>query len=208
MQKVVGSNPISRSQEKAPLRPGFSYGWQGWPRAESRVGSTSRSTARRSVGTLLDPERVADRIQLETEQGLEAAGTLDLSTELGKRTYQLIKNGTLSWSIGFVVPEGGRRRRGNVTELTEVDLAEVSVVTTRANTGAHTLSIESAQVELVSSRLRDDPWPTPAARRLRGPRRQLEKRPVGRLCRGRSSTHWRNASSPPLRCSFPCRSFR
>jgi phage head maturation protease len=49
----------------------------------------------------------------------------------------------LSWSIGFVVPEGGRRRRGKVTELTEIDLAEISAVATPANADARTLSIKS-----------------------------------------------------------------
>jgi hypothetical protein len=36
----------------------------------------------------------------ETKQGLEAAGTLDLSTELGRRVYELVKKGSLSWSTG------------------------------------------------------------------------------------------------------------
>lgn len=129
------------------------------PGAFRRSLARWRESERRMIPVLADHDGkvgavvgyIDPRMTFETEQGLEAAGTLDLSTELGKRTYQLIKNGTLSWSIGFVVPEGGRRRRGNVTEITEVDLAEVSVVATPANRGARTLSIKSAQpVELVS----------------------------------------------------------
>ena len=76
---------------------------------------------------------------------------LDTSTALGKRVYELVKQGTLSWSIGFVVPEGGRRRKGKITELTEIDLAEISAVSTPANAGARTLSIKSHRpVQIVS----------------------------------------------------------
>ncbi|MGA8926072.1 MAG: HK97 family phage prohead protease [Solirubrobacterales bacterium] len=83
------------------------------------------------------------RLTNETAEGLEATGTIDTSTELGKRVYALLKKATLSWSIGFIVPEGGRRKRGKITEIIEVDLAEVSVVSVPANAGVRTLSIKS-----------------------------------------------------------------
>ena len=42
-------------------------------------------------------------------------------------------------------------REGELTELTEIDLAEISAVPVPANAGARTLSIKSAQsVQLVS----------------------------------------------------------
>jgi hypothetical protein len=69
---------------------------------------------------------------------------LDTSTELGARVYELVKRGTLSWSIGYTIPEGGRRRDGKITKLVEIDLAEISVVPTPANADARTLSIKSA----------------------------------------------------------------
>jgi HK97 family phage prohead protease len=95
------------------------------------------------------------RLTTETEQGLEATGTLDTSTELGERVYQLVKQGSLAWSIGYTVPKGGKRKAGKgVTELTEVDLLEISAVTTPANEGTRTLSIKAEQpVQLVSFEL-------------------------------------------------------
>ncbi len=76
---------------------------------------------------------------------------IDTSTELGRRVYELVKAGSLSWSIGYVVSRGGSRRNGKLTELTEIDLAEVSAVPVPANEGARTLSIKSHRpVELVS----------------------------------------------------------
>ena len=87
---------------------------------------------------------VDPRLTHETKRGLEAAGSLDRSTKLGARVYELVKSGSLSWSIGYVVPDGGRRRAGKVIELTEIDLAEISAVATPANADARTLSIKSA----------------------------------------------------------------
>ena len=87
--------------------------------------------------------KVDPRMSGETKQGLEVAGVLDTSTELGARVYRLIKEGSLSWSIGYTIPKGGRRKAGRVTELAQIDLAEISVVTTPANEGTRTLSIKS-----------------------------------------------------------------
>ena len=87
----------------------------------------------------------------ETERDSRRRGTFDFATELGRRTYELVKSGALSWSIGFIVPKGGRRREGELTELVEIDLAEISAVPVPANEGARTLSIKSHRpVELVS----------------------------------------------------------
>jgi HK97 family phage prohead protease len=95
--------------------------------------------------------KVDPRMSAETKQGLEVAGHLDTSTELGARVYRLIKEGSLSWSIGYTIPEGGRRKAGRVTELAQIDLAEISVVATPANEGTRTLSIKSEpSVQIVS----------------------------------------------------------
>jgi HK97 family phage prohead protease len=73
---------------------------------------------------------------------------------LGRRVYQLVKAGSLAWSIGYTVPKGGKRKGKGVTELTGVDLIEVSAVTTPANEGTRTLSIKAEQpVQLVSFEL-------------------------------------------------------
>lgn len=75
--------------------------------------------------------RVDPRLSFETAEGLEVSGAIDTSTPLGERVYQLVRDGALSWSIGYRVPKGGRRRRGGVNELVEIDLAEISAVPTR-----------------------------------------------------------------------------
>jgi Caudovirus prohead serine protease len=74
---------------------------------------------------------------------------LDVSTPAGERAYKLLKSGGLSWSIGFTTPEGRRRRRGKVTEVTEVDLVEISLTPVPADPGARTLSVKSAAAAVV-----------------------------------------------------------
>jgi HK97 family phage prohead protease len=129
-----------------------------------RRGAFRRSLARwrksgRTIPVLADHDgkvgavvgHIDPRVVFETDRGLEASGSFDLSTELGRRVYDLVKSGSLSWSIGYVVPKGGRRRKGELTELVEIDLAEISAVPVPANEGARTLSIKSMPpVQLVT----------------------------------------------------------
>jgi phage head maturation protease len=89
-----------------------------------------------------------------TERGIEnrggSLGGFCFAGE-GRRVYELVKSGRLSWSIGYTVPAGGRRRDGRITQLTEIDLAEISTVPVPANEGVRTLSIKAMQpIELVS----------------------------------------------------------
>ena len=52
------------------------------------------------------------------------------------------------------MPEGGKRKAGKITELVEIDLLEISAVTTPANRDTRTLSIKAEQpVKLVSFEL-------------------------------------------------------
>jgi phage head maturation protease len=137
MQKVVGSNPISRSQGKPPLSRGFSLVARRRERAKSDSGQR--------------PGQRAARVAFETHQGLEVSGSLDLSTELGKRVYELVRAGPLRWSIGYTFSRDGGRPNGKLTELVEIELAEISAVPVPANEGARTLSVKSHRpVQLVT----------------------------------------------------------
>jgi uncharacterized protein len=135
---LVSTYEVDRQGERV-VRGAFKNTLERWRQSDRMVPVLSDHDGK--VGAVVG--HIDPRLTVETEQALEAAGTLDLSTALGRRVYQLVKKGSLSWSIGFVVPEGGRRRRNKITEITEVDLAEVSVVATPANRGARTLSINS-----------------------------------------------------------------
>ena len=81
----------------------------------------------------------------EDERGLWAKGKLSLNTDAGKQAYSHLVNGDLDGlSIGFVVPEGGRKYVGDGTfELLDIELVEISVVTAPANRGARISSVKA-----------------------------------------------------------------
>jgi HK97 family phage prohead protease len=74
-------------------------------------------------------------------------GQVDQSTERGQETWRLVKSGTLSFSYGYIVPEGGATKRSGKQSgyhITELDLFEVSVVPVApANNDTRVLSFKS-----------------------------------------------------------------
>jgi HK97 family phage prohead protease len=78
-------------------------------------------------------------------------GWIDQSTDLGKETWRLVKSGTLSFSYGFLVPEGGATKRAGVdrgNHITQLDLFEISVVPIApANNETRVLSFKSLEGE-------------------------------------------------------------
>jgi len=76
-------------------------------------------------------------------------GFVDQSTERGAETWRLVKSGTLSFSYGYLVPEGGATKRaGKKTgfHITELDLYEISVVPVGpANNETRVLEFKSAE---------------------------------------------------------------
>jgi HK97 family phage prohead protease len=75
------------------------------------------------------------------------SGWVDQSTERGAETWRLVKSGTLSFSYGYLVPDGGATKRtGRKTgyHITEIDLYEVSVVPVApANNDTRVLSFKA-----------------------------------------------------------------
>ena len=135
---LVSTFTVDRQNER--VMPGaFRKSLERWRRSGQMIPvMADHEDEIHAVVGAIDP-----RLTAETAQGLEATGTIDTSTELGARVHALLKKSVMSWSIGFIVPEGGRRKRGKITEIIEVDLAEVSVVSVPANAGVRTLSIKS-----------------------------------------------------------------
>jgi HK97 family phage prohead protease len=135
---VVSTGSLDRQGERI-IRGAFTRSLRRWMASGKMIPILADHEGRvASVVGHIDP-----RLTAETTEGLSATGVLDLSTELGKRVYELVKSGSLSWSIGFRVPRGGRRQRDDHVELTAVDLAEISVVPVPANADTRTVSVKS-----------------------------------------------------------------
>ncbi len=90
-----------------------------------------------------DPCGVWDDM-VEDSRGLKVKGRLALTTECGKKAYELLKMGALSGlSIGFVSKQWSYDRETEVRTLTEIDLWEVSLVTFPANGKARITGVKS-----------------------------------------------------------------
>jgi phage head maturation protease len=113
----------------------------------------------------------------EDAHGLKVEGKLTLEVEKAREAHALMKDGALGLSIGFRVPAGGASfGKSGDRVLTEVDLAEVSVVALPANTNARITGVKS--IRDFESVLRDElGFSAREARRLAsGGWRALEER--------------------------------
>jgi HK97 family phage major capsid protein/HK97 family phage prohead protease len=80
---------------------------------------------------------------VETNEGLEVTGQLDLGTEHGAAAYRNVKGRRVSGlSIGYLVRNAAKSAAGN--ELTDLELVEVSIVARGANPAALIASVKSA----------------------------------------------------------------
>ncbi|OWJ76980.1 HK97 family phage prohead protease [Haematobacter genomosp. 1] len=105
----------------------------------------------------------------EDPAGLFVVGQINLKTAMGREAFEHIQAGDVgAFSIGYVVPEGGRRYVGKgVFALDEVELAEISIVSVPANRRARITSAKhiGSKAEAISF-LREAGLPKAAAARF------------------------------------------
>lgn len=105
----------------------------------------------------------------EDASGLIVSGTINLKTSNGREAFEHIRAGDArGLSIGYVVPEGGRKYQGDGSFLlTEVDLVEVSIVAVAANRAARIAGVKhfGSKAEAVDA-LREIGLPKAAAVRF------------------------------------------
>ena len=79
----------------------------------------------------------------ETADGLLAKGRIVLGTESGRHAFELIKDGAVSGlSIGYVAKKS--YKSANIRHLTEIDLHEISIVSSPMNPMAQISNVKSA----------------------------------------------------------------
>lgn len=105
----------------------------------------------------------------ETAAGLAVSGVVNLKTAAGREAFEHIKAGDAAGlSIGYAVPEGGRRYEGDgVFVLSEIELFEISIVAIPADPRARISSAKSlaSKAELADA-LREIGLPKAAAARV------------------------------------------
>jgi len=81
---------------------------------------------------------------VEDSHGLLATGKLTLGTKRGAEAYELLKDGAISFSIGFTIAKDGTKQVGNIRNITKIGrLGEISLVSIPANSKAKLVSLKS-----------------------------------------------------------------
>jgi uncharacterized protein len=79
----------------------------------------------------------------ENDAGLEVTGQIVRGTPIADRTYALSKAGEMGLSIGFMpIPDAVEKIAGGGTLYKQVDLVEISAVSTPSNRGSRILRIK------------------------------------------------------------------
>jgi uncharacterized protein len=85
-------------------------------------------------------------LMVETRDGLEVSGRVDLDTERGREVWRQIKANRVGFSFGFLATSS-RKRSDGARELLEVDVYEVSVTPSPMNNRTRVLDTKSATTE-------------------------------------------------------------
>ena len=89
----------------------------------------------------------------QTDRGLHVTGQLAMRTDAGQQVFEHLKAGSLAgMSMGFSVPPGGSKQEGDIRQLHNVKLHEVSLVTLHADPGARVLSVKSLELRPETAR--------------------------------------------------------
>ncbi len=121
------------------------------PGAFSKTLELHRTSAKSAIPLLWDhkggdPEYVIGAVDSSTmrevDAGLEVSGKIDLESDKGKEAWRAIRSGSMSLSFGFLTLKQ-RTASDGVNELLELDLLEVSVVSSPAHASTHFISLKS-----------------------------------------------------------------
>jgi HK97 family phage prohead protease len=116
--------------------------WNHSTDAEDIIGSVEPMTAREVAG-LNGGEVVVQ-------------GTVDLESKRGGEAWRSFKSGTIGFSYGYLVPEGGAKaREGGGSHITELDVFEITATPTPMNNDTRVLSVKAMEdrVEALERRI-------------------------------------------------------
>lgn len=94
----------------------------------------------------------------ETDRGLVVRARLFLDdSEDARATYAALQAGALTeWSVGFIPTEVREEDRGNLVEVLDAELREVSTVLVGANPDTDTLAVRAGSVDLRARQRREE----------------------------------------------------
>jgi HK97 family phage prohead protease len=114
-------------QKWVPTGKKIPLAWQHSTAPEDQIGYIDPSTARVQGGEVV------------------ASGWIDQTTEVGAHAWRLVKTGTLGFSFGYLVPDGGAEKgAGGVRRLVELDVFEVTATPIPMNNDTRVLGWKQA----------------------------------------------------------------
>jgi HK97 family phage prohead protease len=96
-----------------------------------------------------DPEDIVGHVNPATVKAaggeVVASGWIDQDTERGRHVWRLAKSGTLGFSFGYLIPEGGAVKRADgVREIRRLDVLEITATAAPMNNGTRVLNTKAA----------------------------------------------------------------
>ena len=97
-----------------------------------------------------EPEDIIGHVNPATVKAVDgevlAEGWIDQDTERGRHAWRIAKSGTLGFSFGYLIPDGGAVKRADgVREIHKLDVFEVSATPTPINNGTRVLSTKGLE---------------------------------------------------------------
>jgi HK97 family phage prohead protease len=85
-----------------------------------------------------DPEDIVGRVGSESVEAVAgevvASGWVDQDTDRGRHVWRLAKSGTLGFSFGYLIPDGGAVKRADgVREIRKLDVFEITATAAPMN---------------------------------------------------------------------------
>lgn len=107
----------------------------------------NHSTAAEDIFGHIDPQSVK-----EVDGEVVAAGQVDLESKVGQEAWRSFKSGSIGFSFGYLIPDGGStKRKGGGRQINELDVFEVTATPTPMNNDTRVLSVKAAVKQAVES---------------------------------------------------------
>lgn len=96
---------------------------------------------------------------VETAEGLQVTGNLDLDNPIAKQAHKLMRERLLKgWSFAYTVAKDGQEVKDGVNEITEIkDLFEVGPTLIGMNPEAQLQAVKSLETELETELIKESP---------------------------------------------------
>jgi uncharacterized protein len=109
-----------------------------------------------------DPENIVGSVDPTTVEArgseVVASGRVDLDTDRGRHVWRLMKSGTIGFSFGYLIPEGGAQKRaGGGRRIVQLDVFEITVTAGPMNAETRVLATKALDDHAaIRARARDE----------------------------------------------------